>query len=207
VIGGYAQALQSGTFGKVQPEQEKALLGIVRQSDNLLTLVNSLIDSTRIQSSELSITQEDIILGEYLDELRLNYEHDLGKPVTMRWSVSSDLPVMRSDRVKLNIVLKNLINNAIKFTREGEIHISAGCSPNKKTFEFKVADSGVGIPATELSLIFEKFHQADRSATRPYEGLGLGLYIVKAFTDAVGGQIKVESEINRGSTFTLSLPI
>lgn len=207
VIGGYAQALQSGTFGKVQPEQDKALSGIIRQSDNLLTLVNSLIDLTRIQSSELSITQEDVALGEYLDELRLNYEYDLGKPVTIRWSVPPNLPVIKSDRIKLNIVLQNLINNAIKFTPEGEIRISVACSPDKKTLEFQVADTGIGIPESECSLIFEKFHQADRTSTRHYEGLGLGLYIVKAFTDVVGGQIKVDSEIDRGSTFTLSLPI
>ncbi|OGQ78177.1 MAG: hypothetical protein A3F90_07615 [Deltaproteobacteria bacterium RIFCSPLOWO2_12_FULL_60_19] len=207
VIGGYAQALQHGTMGPVSPEQRKALAGIVRHSDNLLTLVNSLIDLTRIQSSEFSISQEDVALGDYLEELRLNYEYDLGKPVTMRWSVPPDLPVIKSDRVKLNIVLKNLINNAIKFTSEGEIHISVACSPDKKTLEFHVADTGIGIPESELSQIFEKFHQVDRTSTRHYEGLGLGLYIVKAFTDVVGGQIKVESEVNRGSTFTLSLPI
>lgn len=207
VIGGYAQALQHGTMGEVNPGQHKALAAIVRHSDNLLTLVNSLIDLTRIQSSELAISQEDVALGQYLDELRLNYEYDFGKPVTLRWSVPPDLPVIKSDRIKLNIVLKNLINNAIKFTHEGEVRISVACSPDKKLVEFQVADTGIGIPESELSLIFEKFHQADRSATRPYDGLGLGLYIVKAFTDVVGGQIKVESEIDRGSTFTLSLPI
>ncbi len=207
VIGGYAQALQHGTMGEVNPGQHKALAAIVRHSDNLLTLVNSLIDLTRIQSSELSITQEDVALGEYLDELRLNYEYDIGKPVTIRWSVPPDLPVIKSDRIKLNIVLKNLINNAIKFTEAGEVRISVACSPDKRTVEFQVVDTGIGIAESELSQIFEKFHQVERTSTRNYDGLGLGLYIVKVFTDVVGGQIEVDSEIGRGSTFTLSLPV
>jgi signal transduction histidine kinase len=207
VISGYAQALQNGTLGAVSPKQDSAFSGIIRQSNNLLTLVTSLIDFTRIQSSELSFNQEDIDLKEYLDELRVNYDYALESRVTMSWSISPDLPIMKSDKQRLAIVLKNLINNAIKFTQEGEIRIFAGCSPDRKTFEFEVADSGIGISKSELPLIFDKFHQADRTSSRSYDGLGLGLHIVKAFTDVAGGKIEVESAINRGSTFKLSLPI
>lgn len=206
VIGAYAQTLQNGMLGNVSPEQGNALTGIMRQSENLLGLVNSLIDLTRIQSADFSVNQEEIVLNDYIETLR----HDEFKPkatVRMLWSVSPDLPIIKSDKVKLTIVLRNLITNAVKFTHKGEIRISAGCSLDKKTFEFKVADTGIGIAESHRELIFEKFHQVDRSTSRSYEGLGLGLYIVKVFTDLVGGKIEVESEVDRGATFTLSLPI
>jgi signal transduction histidine kinase len=107
--------------------------------------------------------------------------------------------------MRLTVVLENLISNAVKFTEAGEIRVSVSCS--QKTVDIQVADTGIGIPNDQLPHIFEKFYQGDRTSTRHKGGLGLGLYIVKVFTDLLGGNIKIKSEVNRGSTFTLSLPI
>ncbi len=207
LIGGYVESLKNGVWGTVNPEQNKALEVIVAQSGNLMTLVNSLVDLTGIESSELSIKQEEIALGDFLRDMRLKYEYDLEKPVTLRWSIPPDLPVIKSDKGKLTIVLQNLINNAIKFTHKGEIRIAAGSSAGGKNFTFQVADTGIGVPESQLPHIFEKFYQVDRTSSRNFEGLGLGLYIVKLFTDVLGGKIEVDSEVNRGSTFTLTLPV
>jgi signal transduction histidine kinase len=123
------------------------------------------------------------------------------------------LPVVKTDSEKLKHILQNLINNAIKFTERGSVTISArltptGLSPQASaTFvEFKVADTGGGIAEEFLPVIFEKFRQVDSSETRPYGGVGMGLYIVKKFTELLGGGVEVESEPGKGSTFTVTIP-
>jgi signal transduction histidine kinase len=95
----------------------------------------------------------------------------------------------------------------LKFTDRGSVEVAAHESSDKKTVEFAITDTGIGISKEALPLIFEKFSQADRSSTRPYGGVGLGLYIVRVFTRIIGGSIAVQSEPHQGSTFTLSLPI
>jgi two-component system, sensor histidine kinase ChiS len=205
VIGGYAESLKNGTWGEVNGEQDKALRVVIGQSGNLLTLVESLIDLTRIDSGDFRTDRQNIALGEFLHEMKRSYSYELQKPVTLRWTIPPDLPDIRSDKVRLAVILQNLISNAVKFTQEGEIHISADSS--RKTVDLRVADTGIGIPKNQLAQIFEKFYQVDRTSTRVFDGLGLGLYIVKVFTDLLGGKIEVKSEVNRGTTFTVSLPV
>jgi signal transduction histidine kinase len=207
LVSGYAQALKSKTLGEVTEEQEQALGKIIRQSDNLLQIVNSILDLTRIEAEDLSLQQEEILLPEYLQEMKLNYEVILDKPLALQWSFSPDLPTIVSDRAKLTIVLQNLINNAIKFTDQGSIQIFARWRADKKAVAIDIVDTGVGIPKEALSIIFDKFRQADSSSTRVHGGVGLGLHIVKVFTEILGGTIAVKSELHKGSTFTLILPV
>ena len=207
LISGYAQALKSNTLGEVTEEQKQALTKIIRQSDNLLYLVNSILDLTRIEAGDLSVQQEEIPLSEYLREMKLNYEMILDKPLSLRWIVAPDLPTIVSDKAKLTIILRNLIDNAIKFTDKGSIQISARRRADRKAVEFEVIDTGVGIPREALLIVFEKFRQVDSSITRVHGGVGLGLHIVKAFAEMLGGTIAVKSELNIGSTFTLTLPV
>ncbi len=206
LISGYAQALKSDTLGEVTEEQKQALAKIIRQSDNLLYLVNSILDLTRIEAGDLSVQREEIPLAEYLQEMKLNYEVILDKPLSLQWVFPPDLPTIVSDKAKLTIILQNLIDNAIKFTDNGSIQISARRCADKKAVEFDVVDTGVGIPREALPIVFEKFRQVDSSITRVHGGIGLGLHIVKAFTEMLGGTIAVKSEFNKGSTFTLTLP-
>jgi signal transduction histidine kinase len=110
------------------------------------------------------------------------------------------------DRGKLGHIVSNLINNAIKFTDQGTVTISAQHLAGKKLIEFKVTDTGIGISKDHLSTIFERFRQVDSSDTRAYGGVGLGLYIVKRYTNLLGGTIHVESARGQGSTFTLRVP-
>ena len=207
LISGYAQALKSKTLGEVTEEQEKALAKILRQSDNLLHLVNGMLDLTRIETGDLSVQKESILLPEYLREMKLNYEVILDKPLSLQWSSPPDLPTIISDKAKLTIILQNLINNAIKFTDKGSIQVSTRWRADKKALELEVADTGAGIPEEALPIIFDKFRQVDSSITRVHGGIGLGLHIVKAFTEMLGGTIAVKSELNKGSTFTLTLPL
>jgi signal transduction histidine kinase len=205
VISGYVESLRNGIWGEVSSDQDKALRVVIGQSGHLMTLVESLIDLTRIDAGDFRVDRQNIAVSEFLYDMKRQYSYELQKPVTLRWTIPPDLPVIKSDKVRLTVVLQNLISNAVKFTEEGEIHVSASCS--QKTVEIHVADTGIGIPNNQLSQIFEKFYQGDRTSTRSIGGLGLGLYIVKVFTDLLGGKIEVKSEVNKGSTFTLSLPI
>lgn len=206
LIGGYAQALKTKTLGEVNPEQEQALAKILRQSENLLSLVNSLLDLTQIEAGELSVERKEISLPEYLQEMRLHYERPLEKPVSLQWSFASDLPTINSDRGKLTMILQNLINNAIKFTEEGTVQVSVRRAADNQGVEFKITDTGIGIPKEALPIIFDKFRQADSSSTRVHGGVGLGLHIVYVFTELLGGSIEVQTEPGRGSAFTLLLP-
>jgi signal transduction histidine kinase len=207
LISGYAQALKSRTLGDVSHEQEQALAKIMRQSDNLLHLVSSILDLTRIEAGEFPLEQQEIRLPEYLQEMKLNHEVILDKPLALQWFFSSDLPTILSDKTKLTIILQNLINNAIKFTDQGSIRVSAQCRADRKAVEFEIRDTGVGIPEEALPIIFDKFRQVDSSITRVHGGVGLGLHIVKAFTEMLGGTVAVKSELKKGSTFTLTLPV
>jgi signal transduction histidine kinase len=207
LISGYAQAVRSKMLGDVTPEQEEALGKILRQSDNLLYMVNGILDLARIEAGELSLRSEEIAFSDYFQEFKMRYITALEKPVSLQWSIASDLPKIRSDKAKLTIILQNLINNAIKFTEKGTVKVSVRKAADNKAVEFEVADTGIGIPRDAIPVIFEKFRQADSSSTRAYGGVGLGLHVVKVFTELLGGSIAVKSERDRGSTFTLLLPI
>jgi signal transduction histidine kinase len=111
-----------------------------------------------------------------------------------------------TDSDKLRQILQNLIDNAIKFTEKDQVKISARHLPETGEVEFNVADTGVGIPPENPPSIFDKFRQVHSSETRLYGGVGLGLYIVKQFTTLLGGEVEVESEPGKGSTFTVTMP-
>lgn len=116
------------------------------------------------------------------------------------------MPPVSIDRAKLERILTILIDNAIKFTAQGSIAISATFVPASGAVKFTVADTGIGIPTEFLNSIFEIFHQVDNSRTREYGGLGLGLFIAKQLADRLGAELRVQSEVGQGSTFTLIVP-
>jgi signal transduction histidine kinase len=204
LIGGYAEALRQRMFGDVSVAQEEALNKIIRHTDGLLTMVNSILDLARVEAGDPVVRREDVALRPFLEHLQSTYEAPLGKPVSLRWCLAADLPTLHTDKTKLTIILQNLINNAIKFTDEGTIEISARRDGDR--VQFAVADSGVGIPPEALPVIFEKFRQVENGSATHRGGVGLGLHIVKVFTDLLGGTVSVKSAPPQGSTFTLSLP-
>ncbi len=114
---------------------------------------------------------------------------------------------VNTDGEKLQLILQNLIDNAIKFTTEGRITISADRQHRQNTVAFTVSDTGEGIDPHKISIIFEMFRQMDSSVTRPHGGIGLGLYIVKQLTELLGGRVSVRSQLRKGSAFTVSLPL
>lgn len=206
VILGYTGMVREKTLGEVNEEQDKALEAVTRHSMDLLDQVTSIMQATVIEVGATKIEPQQLNLLQLLDDLRSLYSIPLKKDLTIIWDYGRDLPTVRLDGTKLKYILRNLIGNAIKFTEKGSVTITARYLSSSRTAEFKVTDTGIGIPKEELTIIFEKFRQVDSSIRRTYGGVGLGLFIVRKFASMMGGSVEVESELGVGSTFTLTLP-
>ena len=207
VVMGYAGMMRDRMFGEINAEQDKALGKVISRAGEQLGMINGILIATQMESGQVPVAKTEVPLNIFLDDLRSVYLTPLfDKGLKLNWEYPPDLPVIRTDGEKLRQILQNLIDNAIKFTENGCVTISLQYFPEAKMVEFKVADTGMGIAQEAQPLIFEMFRQLDSSDTRSYGGVGLGLYIVKNLTKAIGGQLELESEAGKGSTFTVRLP-
>ena len=207
LIMGYAGMLKEGCLGEISEEQRKALERILTSSDDLLALVIRLLQAATIEANAVPLKCEKVVLNDLLVQLKANLRLPCEKELELVWDYPADLPILTTDGEKLQYVLHNLIDNAVKFTDRGQIKVSSRALLENKKIEFEIRDTGVGIPSDALSAVFEKFQQLDSSVTRPYAGLGLGLYIVKKFIELLGGELSVSTELGKGSTFTITLPV
>lgn len=207
IIMNYSEALRMGTFGEIRPEQARGTDKIRQQASHLLSLINGILEITKIESGTVSVEAHSVDLKSFLADLKSDYMLPLENGVALVWADTGELPSMITDQLKLKQIVTNLINNAIKFTEHGSITVSAGISPDKSSLEIHVCDTGPGMPAELLPFIFDKFRQIDSATTRNYSGAGLGLYIVKNFVRILGGTIDVRSTVGEGSVFTISFPV
>ncbi|HZD41355.1 MAG TPA: ATP-binding protein, partial [Terriglobales bacterium] len=207
IVMNYAEALKMGMFGGISPEQEKGIEKIRSQAAHLLTLINGLLEITKIDSQTETLQKEPVDLAEFFSEFQTDYMMPPDKDLTLEWKYSPKLPAITSDRMKLKQILANLVNNACKFTEHGTVTISVQMVDQGHTLECKVNDTGPGIPQELLPFIFDKFRQIDSTTTRNFSGTGLGLYIAKNFVQLLNGTIEVESRLGEGSSFTVRLPV
>lgn len=207
VISGYTDMFREGLLGALTPIQEKAIETMARQAKELQGLISSVLLATNLEAESVHAELHDLNLWEFLAELRAVYDQPRAKNVKLIWDYPADLPTVSGDRSKLKHILGNLIDNALKFTDVGTVKISVRYLAATKLLEFKIADSGVGIPAAQVAAIFERFRQVESAdAVIARGGFGVGLYIVKKFLDVLGGSINVESHAGVGSTFTIRMP-
>lgn len=190
-------------------ENKATYLDIVsRSGERLLDTINDIIEISRIESGEMQVKRSRVSIEELME-----YFHAFFMQQTRQKAISynlvkritEDYAFIYTDSVKLESIISNLIKNAIKFTSAG--HIEFGNYPDGESMVFYVKDTGQGIRPDRLEVIFHRFVQADLSNTRPHEGSGLGLAIVKAYVELLGGEVWVESEVEKGSTFYFSLPL
>ncbi|HYY05085.1 MAG TPA: HAMP domain-containing sensor histidine kinase [Candidatus Limnocylindria bacterium] len=200
VIIGYTDLL-----GDLPGEQRAAAIAKIRAASlELLEMIEATLNLNRMEAGRDTPTFEVIAVRELWEELAAEFAALPRKPgLELRWG-SVDGGALRTDRRKLKIVLKNLVGNALKFTSAGEVVVAY--RPNGSACAFTVRDTGIGIAREQLPFIFDMFRQADSSDSRSYGGAGLGLYIVRRLLDQLGGEIRVESEVGRGSTFTVTVP-
>jgi signal transduction histidine kinase len=194
------------TLGEISPIQEKSLQMMMRQCKELHAVITSMLQVNFIESNLVEPEFHETNFWEFLYDLRSSYDSQLTKDIKLIWEFSPDLPLLEADRGKLKLVLQHVIDNAIKFTEHGYVRVSAHYLASRKVMEFEVSDTGIGIPADELPMIFEKFSRLDSSESENYSGAGLGLYIVKRFVHLLDGNIDVQSKVGQGSTVTIRVP-
>ncbi len=196
------------SYGKLSEKQyQSAVDQINKSSVRLLNLVNSLLDLSKIQKGSLKLDLQEINVNDAIKRaVEDNSIEAATKNVELDTNLSKDLPKIKADLARLQQAIFHLINNAIKFTSsDGLVVVHSEELANE--IIISVSDNGIGIDSTALPYIFERFNQADASTTRKYGGVGVGLTLVKKLIEMHGGKIIVESEVGKGSTFSLSLPL
>ena len=207
IIMGNVELLKDGFFGAVNTGQIKSLTQITHHTRVLLKLINNVLTLTKIEAQKMSLEAAPLHVDEVLAHVK-GYAEQLARNgrVEIRWRVEGDLPKITTDAVKLEEILQNLIGNAYKFTTHGHIEIRVRKLAAVERIEFAVADTGIGIERESLNRIFDEFHQLQDAHTGNFDGFGLGLNIVKKYLELMSGDIRVESELGAGSTFTFTLP-
>jgi signal transduction histidine kinase/CheY-like chemotaxis protein len=193
------------------PEDLKPDLEKIRGAGkHLLSLINDILDLSKIEAGKMDVFIEEFDVATMLAEVEAVARQLMAKNAnTFEVRRAPDLGAMRSDQTKVRQNLFNLISNAAKFTKQGRITLDVRRAPGQgggEWLEFRVSDTGIGITPAQMAKLFQAFGQADAATTRNYGGTGLGLAITKHFCRMLGGDVTVESEHGRGSTFTLTLP-
>lgn len=207
LIMGYTEMVHEELMGKITSEQRKCLERVMKASDELLALVNNVLQAGRLESGCVEISKREVRLSDLLGELRAELPKPQAKELEFVWDIPEDLPCVNTDADHLKGILQQLIGNALKFTEQGHVTVSSRSLLEAGKVEISVRDSGIGIAEHVLPALFEKYRQLDSSATRTYDGIGLGLYVARKLTDLLGGELKVTSRPAMGSTFTVVLPI
>ncbi len=206
IVMGYTDLLLEGDSGRLTTEQSDFLQRVRKAAHQELELVIAMLDVSRLEAGRLVVEIGEVYLPELLSELAAEAQELLReKPtVSYSWQVAPRLPVLHTDRLKLKVVLKNLLGNAAKFTDWGRISMET--YPRGDGVEFCVADTGMGMTLKTQEVMFEMFRQGDDSTTRHFGGVGLGLYIVRRMLEFLGGTVTVESKPGQGSTFRVWIP-
>lgn len=204
---GYTSLLRERIYGDLTIEQEKALEKIRAASKHLLTLISEILDLSKIEAGKMPVRLERVRLEQLVAEIG----QTLGplfddRGLAFRIELSDELPTLRTDPTKLRQVLLNLLENALKYTREGWVALRAYPQEGGR-LRIEVEDTGIGIAEEDQELIFEDFRQADQSSDHEYGGTGLGLSISRKLLALLGGTIAVRSEAGKGSVFTVEIPV
>ena len=202
---GFSELLQNaGLTG----EEKDTYLRILRESgERMLNTINQIIEISKIEAGIIEISRESVNISNLLKHFYNFYKPQAekkGLSFSLLLSTEGKEIIIESDKLKLESIISNLVNNAIKFTPAGFVEL--GVKTYNEEIEIYVKDSGIGIPSSKIDDIFQRFVQIDYSFSRPYEGMGLGLAITKSYAEILGGRIIVESEEGRGSIFRVILP-
>ena len=205
VIVGYTDLQLEGVLGAVNPEQDNALRRVRATALNLAGLINATLDVNRLEAGRMLIEVAPLDVGIAWQELLLQFEeHPDWGTVPLHFDAAG-VPVLLGDPEKVKLILRNLVGNAMKFTRAGAIAVTARYDRPARMLAFDVADTGSGISEEDLPHIFGMFRQGTDPG-RSRGGVGLGLYLVKRVVELLGGSISVQSRVGSGSTFHVTLP-
>jgi two-component system, NarL family, sensor histidine kinase BarA len=203
---GFSEVLQSADG---LTDKQTRWVGNIRSSgEQLLALINDILDLAKIEAGKMQVRVAEYSIYDVCEGLLTMFRPMAEKKnIDLRATLAPDIPLLRQDVVKLQQILSNLLSNAVKFTPEGGRVLLKAEAEGDAHILLTVTDTGVGIAAEEQELVFEKFRQGGSALTREHDGTGLGLSIVRELSKLLGGEVKLESELGRGSTFTVRLPL
>ena len=204
---GYAEIFMEQIYGMLNDKQMKMTSRIVSNTRRLLSLINDLLDQAQMEAGKLKIKYETIKPSDLLENLHSVMDKlTTDKGLSLTTELDENMPeTLTGDSARLQQILVNLVNNAVKFTEAGSIHVQLSKSDDRY-WGISVTDTGKGIPKDEVEHIFDAFRQVEGTTTRVHGGFGLGLSIVKQLVNLMGGNISVNSELGKGSTFSIMLP-
>ncbi|WP_245526215.1 PAS domain S-box protein [Methanohalophilus mahii] len=204
---GFSDILNGETFGKLTQKQEKYTANINKSGKHLLYLINEILDLSKIEAGKMEFVCDDFKLNSVFSDIESIISLQAQKKsIDLEISKSVDIEI-NADKSKIKQIIFNLLSNAIKFTDEnGRVSMSAR-KVDRDRVEIAVKDTGIGIPEDKFETIFDPFMQVDASTSRKYGGTGLGLALVKKYVEKHGGEVWVESEIGKGSTFMFTIPL
>ena len=207
VIIGNADLAQDEFFGPLNSDQKTAIQKILRNSRVLLKMINDVLSLSRIEARKMSLDLATVEVEELIEHARHQVEQiNRDGRLEVNWDIDEMVPPITTDPIKLEEILQNLIANACKFTPRGRIDVRVRNLRDRDRVQFSVADTGIGIESEDVRRIFQEFEQIKEAHTGQFDGVGLGLSIVKKYLDLLDGEIRVESEPGRGSIFTFTIP-
>jgi signal transduction histidine kinase len=194
--------------GDLTAEQERQIGYIRRSAESLLELVNDLLDLSKVEAGKVEVKSTRFTIASLFGALRGALRPLLTSPsIELTFDVGDDMPELQTDEAKVAQILRNLISNALKFTEQGEVRVTARHLPDTGMVTVAVRDTGVGIAPADQERIFEEFSQVDNRLQKKVKGTGLGLPLSRSLAELIGGGIAVESALGQGSVFTLTIPV
>jgi len=203
---GFSEVLTERMFGELNEKQDEYLKDIYASGTHVLSLINDILDLSKIEAGRMDLELTDFDLPTAIDNaLMLVRERAGRRSVTLHTAVDERIGQVRADERKVRQVMLNLLSNAIKFTPEGG-RIEVGAAPRDDSVDVSVSDTGVGIAPEDQERVFEEFRQVG-TAAKKVEGTGLGLTLCRKFVELHGGGIWVKNEVDGGSKFTFRIPV
>ncbi|OYW31308.1 MAG: PAS domain-containing sensor histidine kinase [Chthoniobacter sp. 12-60-6] len=205
---GFAEFLADGKPGALNAKQKEYLLDILNSGQHLLQLINDVLDLAKVEAGKMELVREVFRLQAAVDEVRA-----VAKPIAEKKhirvsaKIAPDMECVTLDQQKFKQMLYNLLSNAIKFTDDGGVVDIVAARHGEHQFKLSIQDTGIGIRSEDIRRLFTEFEQLESGTSRHYEGTGLGLALTRKLVELEGGSIEVESEVGKGSTFTVVLPL
>ena len=208
-VQGLADVIAAGVYGPVTDKQKEACASIKRSAQSLLGLVDDVLNLSRAEAGRIEARPGDVDIAELVERVTASVSWMVGtKRIHLEAEVEKEMPIVQSDARWLAHVLVNLVANAVKFTPEGgSVMVRARRRADDDSVILEVVDTGIGIADADREQIFEPFRQADGSDERRYGGVGLGLALVARLTDLLGAAVELDSEVGKGSTFRVIVPV
>lgn len=203
---GFADVLLAEMKDSATEDQVKYLKNIRQAGYRLLEILSELLAFAKLESGQARVHPGPTAIPALVSEVANNLKNGKPRKIDFRVEAPAAMPTIMTDEIKVTQILQNLGNNAVKFTPDGG-SVTFRAALDGTTLTLAVADTGIGIEEKDKARVFEQFHQLDAGITRQFEGVGLGLYIVDSLVRLLGGKIDLQSEVGKGSTFTVAIPV